>query len=322
MADEKKSEELQQQFYLPPPKLSKWEGFKLFMWNSERREFMGRTASSWGKVGLFYLIFYAGLAAFFAVMLVIFYQTLDVNEPKWQQEKSVIGTNPGLGFRPMPPEQIAESTLIWFKHGETVGNWEFYVKELKRHLEEYEAGRQTSEYFKQCEAGETSGAKSCFFVLEYNNWGACNIENQFGFRDGTPCMLIKMNRIYGWKPVLYGVNETIPDASKELERVRRLHSNDASRNHTSEMVWVTCEGENPADKENIGEIEYYPFAGFPAKYFPYKNVHGYLSPFVFAHFKSLQKNVLINVECKAWAKNIKHARMERRGSVHFELMVD
>lgn len=32
--------------------------------------------------------------------------------------------------------------------------------------------------------------------------------------------------------------------------------------------------------------------------------------------------VLINIECKAWAHNIIHDRFERRGSVHFELMVD
>jgi hypothetical protein len=32
--------------------------------------------------------------------------------------------------------------------------------------------------------------------------------------------------------------------------------------------------------------------------------------------------VLINIECKAWAKNIAHDRADRRGSVHFELMID
>jgi sodium/potassium-transporting ATPase subunit beta len=32
--------------------------------------------------------------------------------------------------------------------------------------------------------------------------------------------------------------------------------------------------------------------------------------------------VLINIECKAWAHNVRHDRAERRGSVHFELMVD
>lgn len=32
--------------------------------------------------------------------------------------------------------------------------------------------------------------------------------------------------------------------------------------------------------------------------------------------------VLINIECKAWAKNIVYDRAERKGSVHFELMID
>lgn len=37
---------------------------------------------------------------------------------------------------------------------------------------------------------------------------------------------------------------------------------------------------------------------------------------------TLAAGVLINIECKAWAKNIFYDRYERRGSVHFELMVD
>lgn len=39
-------------------------------------------------------------------------------------------------------------------------------------------------------------------------------------------------------------------------------------------------------------------------------------------FRSFPAGVLINIECKAWAKNILYDRYERRGSVHFELMVD
>lgn len=49
-------------------------------------------------------------------------------------------------------------------------------------------------------------------------------------------------------------------------------------------VWVSCEGENPADVENIGPIEYYPRQGFPGYYFPYENSEGYLSPLVAVHF--------------------------------------
>lgn len=48
-----------------------------------------------GKIILFYLIFYTVLATLFALMLWVFYQTLDPRIPKWQTDRSLIGTNPG-----------------------------------------------------------------------------------------------------------------------------------------------------------------------------------------------------------------------------------
>ena len=47
-----------------------------------------------------------------------------------------------------------------------------------------------------------------------------------------------------------------------------------------QMVWVSCEGENPADKEYLPKISLSPFPGFPAYYFPYTKVPGYRSPLV------------------------------------------
>ena len=49
-------------------------------------------------------------------------------------------------------------------------------------------------------------------------------------------------------------------------------------------VWLDCEGENPADKENMGPIVYHPTRGISANYFPYLNQEGYLSPAVFVEF--------------------------------------
>ena len=54
------------------------------------------------------------------------------------------------------------------------------------------------------------------------------------------------------------------------------------------MIWVSCEGENPADKEYIGDIKYYPFQGFPAYYFPYRHTPGYVTPIVGVEFKKPQ----------------------------------
>lgn len=109
------------------------------------------------------------------------------------------------------------------------------------------------------------------------------------------------------------------------------------------MIWISCEGENPADIENLGPVNYFPQRGFPGYYYPYVNQRGYQAPIIAINFErpkskiltncvkssSCNENyfhfvagVLINIECKAWARNIVHDRTERRGSVHFELMVD
>ena len=69
---------------------------------------------------------------------------------------------------------------------------------------------------------------------------------------------------------------------------RQFDTNDPMKDR---MVWVSCEGENPADRENIGEIAYYPQPGIPDYYFPYENQKGYLSPAVFAHLKNPRRKL-------------------------------
>jgi len=110
-------------------------------------------------------------------------------------------------------------------------------------------------------------------------------------------------------------------------------------------VWVSCEGETVSDKELIGPMAYWPIPGFPGYFFPFENSEGYLSPLVAIHFKSPAseyinktiyslffnifyiclnlESIVINILCKAWAKNIVHKKNGvNKGSVHFELMMD
>lgn len=99
------------------------------------------------KIGIFYTVFYGVLAALVAVCMWVFLQTLDPRIPKWKLHESLIGTNPGtcylhhhhviklyiyviklivgLGFRPLPPEDNVESTLIWYRgtNKENYGVW-------------------------------------------------------------------------------------------------------------------------------------------------------------------------------------------------------
>lgn len=51
-------------------------------------------------------------------------------------------------------------------------------------------------------------------------------------------------------------------------------------------IWVSCQGENPLDRENIGPIHYVPRnRGFPGYFYPFENNEGYLSPLLAIHLE-------------------------------------
>lgn len=309
-----------EQYYSIPPKLGKWEGFKLFLWNSETSQFLGRTAGSWAKILFFYVIFYASLTGFFFAMLAVFYQTIDLRMPKWQLDSSLIGDNPGLGFRPMPPDENVESTLIWYRN--TGDNYKHWTDELDKFLEAY---RQPAPGEKRVQCNYTSPPESGRVCdVPISSFGNCTSQFHYQYPQAHPCVFLKLNKIFNWKPEFYNDPEPdVPlpdkmpnDLKDHIQRLKREGSKEVN------TVWVSCEGENPADVENIGAINYFPGRGFPGYFFPFENFKGYLSPLVAVLFENPATGVLINIECKAWAKNIVHDRLERRGSVHFELMID
>jgi len=305
--------------------------FQSFLWNPSKKELLGRTGGSWAKILIFYLIFYACLAAFWTVMLLIFYQTIDPHYPKWQLGESRIGTNPGLGFRPRPPEERVESTLIWFKtSGNDDSSWKSYKEDLDKYLAPYTKDTTEAAIGKgervanvdDCKAGkQPETGKYCPFNykdLFQNRDEKCSSNNKYGYDLGSPCILVKLNRIYGWVPQPY----TVDDLTNGAKVPSSVASSIKTAGPADVGVYISCEGENAADKENIGDLHYAPSQLIRKNYFPYTNQPGYLSPFVMVHFKQPARGVLINVECKAWAKNIRHERQDREGSVHFELLID
>jgi len=318
------------QFAQKPETKPGWEGFKEFIWNSETSEFLGRTGCSWFKIGLFYVIYYACLAGFFMAMLVVFYQTLDDEVPKWLNSNGIIGDNPGMGFRPRPPDSHIDSTLVTFRHGSSVGNFEGWVKDLDSFLADYRKGSESaksSPEIVECGFNIKPGeGQICKVNPKELMQGSCTPDNKYGFQDGTPCILLKLNRIYGWNPEPYKNSSDLPDHApaqlKKYVQALEKSSNAEEAAMVGRVIWFTCEGENPADIENMGEMIYYPYQGVADYYYPYKNQRGYLSPAVFLNLKNPKKGVLLSVECKAWAKNIRHNSMDRQGSVHFELLVD
>lgn len=49
-------------------------------------------------------------------------------------------------------------------------------------------------------------------------------------------------------------------------------------------VFVTCQGVNPADIENIGPLSFFPSPSYPSYYFPWNGQDDYLEPIIAVYF--------------------------------------
>jgi sodium/potassium-transporting ATPase subunit beta len=290
----------------------KCDDFMKSVWNSDKKEFIGRTGGSWAKIGLFYLIFYSCLAGFFAIMLVGFFSTIDDKAPTQQGMYSLIKMNPGMGFRPMVN---IESTLIKFKAG-AASTYKKHIDNLEQTLEAYK--KQNASNVINCFSRDPNPKKEEVCEFEIGRLGnVCTKENDYGYKNGTPCVLLKVNKVYGWVPQPFD-NETLADLDN-------VHAQDAKTKLKgridSEFIGITCEGENEGDADNVFNVSYFPRSGFSVMYYPYLNFPHYLPPLVFVQL-DVRKGALIQVWCKLWAKNIKHHKNDKAGSAHFELLVD
>lgn len=92
-------------------------------------------------------------------------------------------------------------------------------------------------------------------------------------------------------PEIYNDSKNLPSQMPE-GLVHHITERGNVRPNDTSLVWVSCEGENPADRENIRAINYYPQMGFPSYYFPFTNVEGYIPPLVAVQFDVQSKQFL------------------------------
>jgi sodium/potassium-transporting ATPase subunit beta len=282
------------------------------IWDGDKNEFIGRTAGSWAKIGLFYLVFYSCLAGFFAAMLQGFFTTVDIRTPSMTDMYSLIKQNPGMGYR---PRTATDSTLIKFNQTESVSRGEQVLNIFKF----LKAEKYIDDNYNVINISADGDGKPAY-NLPVNHMADCNMDlnhlnDSFGYMEGKPCVLLKLNRVINWVPKPFD-NDTIKTHMGQ-EALAKLGDR-----LDPDYVGVTCEGENDADQDNLGEVEFFPSKGFPVIYYPYSNAEDYRPPLVFAKFSGAKKGVIIQVWCKLWVANIKHHKNDKGGSVHFELLID
>lgn len=304
------------EFPLKPEKQS----FSEFLYNKQTGQVLGRTTKNWGQLLLFYTAFYIVLAALFAICMQALLSTMNHQYPKWQLDASLIGTNPGLGYRPMPGD-VQEGAMIHYAAANKtqVKRW---VERINEFLEPYRDQTMLPGGGKNqaiCDFSSPPGNGNVCAV-DVTKLGPCNIEEGYSYNKSAPCIFIKLNRIYGWIPEYYDDINNLPDdmPTDLADHIKSLPESDRKQ------VWVSCNGLAPADVEAIGPIEYFPHRGLPSYYYPYTNLPGYLSPLVAVHFARPTVKQSINVECRVWAKNViyRGGLRDRQGSVTFILLID
>lgn len=274
------------------------------LYNSETGAILTRTPASWAKIGLFYFVYYSCLAAFFAGLLSVFlFGFTDNKAPLLTGYHSILPQNPGMGFRPMPDET---KTMVKFSVKDAT-TYTPYIENLQEFLDHpnktntYMKGQAAEEYRDCTKNGADKPASHDSLPCKYRIDAFKNVMDNcvnanYGFAEGKPCVVIKLNKIFEFVPEL--------TSGDELE--------------------FDCAGEHPADKDNIGLLEYYPSKKVSMDFFPYLNQRGYLSPIVFVKFTKPTRGALIQIACKPInAGNVKQDKMsDGAGRVVFELLVD
>ncbi|KAK6297072.1 sodium/potassium-transporting ATPase subunit beta-3 isoform X1 [Coregonus clupeaformis] len=264
------------------PQTSSW---KDSIYNPRTGEFIGRTAKSWALILLFYLVFYGFLAGMFTLTMWVMLQTLDDNIPTYRDRVA----SPGLVIRPRSLDIVFNRTDP-NKYGQYVQHLENFLQKYNDIVQEKNELCMVGEYYEQDDQEEK---KVCQFKRSLLRQCSGLSDTTFGYAEGEPCVLVKMNRIIGLKP--------------------------------RGDPYINC----TAKRESHLQMQYFPSEGrFDKMYFPYygKNLHStYVQPLVAVKLLLTKEdyNNELTIECKIEGSDLRNSddRDKFLGRVTFRVKV-
>nr|XP_046263356.1 sodium/potassium-transporting ATPase subunit beta-3a [Scatophagus argus] len=164
------------------------------LYNPRTGELLGRTASSWALILLFYLVFYCFLAGMFALTMWVMLLTLDDNVPRYRDRVPY----PGLVILPNSLD-ITFNKSDPLKYAQYVQNLESFLKVYNDTEQDKNEDCPQGQYFLQDDSEEET-KKVCRFKRGSLSLCSGLSDTNFGYSEGKPCVLLKMNRIIGLKP--------------------------------------------------------------------------------------------------------------------------
>lgn len=168
-----------------------WQSFKVFLYNPAEGTVMGRTGTSWAKIGFFYLIFYGFLAGFFSGMLAIFMTTVDQPGEGGPKLTQFIENKPGL-------TRIDSKSKLRNFDSNSQKDISFYGNLTKSFFDGYNTSDHSGFACGTTQAKNSD--KLCSFNLAL--LGDCNPKTnpKLGLNIRKPCIYIRVNKVFGWVP--------------------------------------------------------------------------------------------------------------------------
>ncbi|XP_078247586.1 potassium-transporting ATPase subunit beta [Pogona vitticeps] len=271
------------------------ENFQRFLWNPDTGQLMGRTLINWVWISLYYVAFYIVMTGVFSLAIYSLMRTINPYTPDYQDQLK----SPGVTLR---PDVYGEKGLEIIYNMSEPKSWNGYVKILQSFLSAYnetaqEANKnctQESYYIQKTFDGPDHTKYSCKFTQDM--LGECSglTDPTFGFPDGHPCLIIKMNRIINFLPG----NGTEPRVN-----CTTLHS------------------------ESSPDVKYYPESGtFKLHYFPYygcKAQPTYTNPLVAVKLLNITKEEEVAIVCRIIGTGITsdNPHDPYEGKVEFKVLI-
>lgn len=313
--------------------MENFNAFLRFVYNPSDGTVLGRGGKSWGRLLVFYTFYYIFLACLFYASITICWHCLDRETPYFQTRLE----NPGVTIQPKIKSKNSLERDIIFDVSDP-DSYTKYTTQLTEFLGPYDPDNQTGDSFIDCDnslpkyygyggSHPDDRTKVCKFSAE--KLGACG-SAPFGYKEGKPCILVKLNKVINWNPV--GYFDDIDEASDyKWSKAPALSDVLNGKEQTNNQLYVSCYGLKEKDQENLnGEVgvsentKIQP-EGLGFGFFPYQGKavqKDYLPPLVGVQFTNVKPNVLINVGCKVYAKNIDEMDKLESGYFTFKLQIN
>ena len=192
--------------------------WRRFVWDGEKGLVLGRQPKAWALLATFYGVFYGVLLLFFlaSVNAYVAARRLDatVRGPIYND---ILVKYPGLAVRPQTLSSSSQPVALIHVRGDDATLWTERVAEF---LAPYTLLKRDAAVDVDCTVRTPRPGQFCHFRLDALGEN-CTAERAFGYDRGQPCVLLKLNRIYGWAPQPYHIDD-LPDTMPDELKVGRF----------------------------------------------------------------------------------------------------